>query len=260
MARATDLILAFSNEFPELRLRELAEATGLPKASTHRIAESLVVAGLLRRTVDGAYALGPQLIELGRLAVSSSPTLRAVRDVADSFALEPRQTLLVADVDWSAQRLVIVARRDAGAAVTGVSPVGRTSPLSNGGFSKVALATLTREQLDNIMPTIRLVRRTPNSIVDAAAMRAELTRVRTRGYGYDVSEYVDGVASVSVPVPDQGRALGVLSVVGPEQQMPAERIEALGRQLVVAVSALTPGRAAPASGGAQPEDAAQTAG
>ena len=68
-------------------LHALQVATGLPRATAHRLAVALEAHGLLRRDDDGRFDLGPELAALGRitserypLAELSLPALEALRD------------------------------------------------------------------------------------------------------------------------------------------------------------------------------------
>src|SRR6266851_10064571 len=51
-----------------LALGDLAQATGLPRATTHRLAVALERHALLGRDNDGRFVLGPRLVELARAA------------------------------------------------------------------------------------------------------------------------------------------------------------------------------------------------
>ncbi|MCZ7631011.1 MAG: helix-turn-helix domain-containing protein [Microthrixaceae bacterium] len=64
-------------------LTELVEATGLSRATAHRLAVGLEEQGLLRRTSDGRFALGLHLLALGRCHRSvPAGRARASRDGA----------------------------------------------------------------------------------------------------------------------------------------------------------------------------------
>jgi DNA-binding IclR family transcriptional regulator len=70
-----------------LALAELVDTTGLSRATAHRLARALEQHGLVRRDDDGRFALGVQLIALGRaaadefsLAESATPALEQLRD------------------------------------------------------------------------------------------------------------------------------------------------------------------------------------
>lgn len=51
----------------------LQAATGLPRATAHRLAVALEMHGLLRREDDGRFDLGPELASLGRTAAARFP-------------------------------------------------------------------------------------------------------------------------------------------------------------------------------------------
>lgn len=68
-------------------LHSLQTATGLPRATAHRLAVALEAHGLLRRDHDNRFDLGPELAALGRitserypLADVALPALEALRD------------------------------------------------------------------------------------------------------------------------------------------------------------------------------------
>lgn len=62
-----------------LPLAGLVEASGLPRATAHRLAVALEAHGMVRRTDDGRFGLGPRLAGLG-LADLAHPALERLRD------------------------------------------------------------------------------------------------------------------------------------------------------------------------------------
>ena len=68
-----------------------------------------------------------------------------------------------------------------------------------------------------------LVRATENSITDPALYRAELEKIRTRGYAIDDMEHVYGIVCVAVPICKAGRAIGAISISGPSLRFPDEK-------------------------------------
>src|SRR5579872_2137799 len=68
-------------------LAGLVEATGMPRATAHRLALALERQGWLERDAEGRFALGPRLAELGSAAVrgrdledAARPALEHLRD------------------------------------------------------------------------------------------------------------------------------------------------------------------------------------
>lgn len=80
-------------------LADLVAATGLPKATVHRLAGALEAHGLVRRGGDGRYLLGLRLVALGQAAAArwplaevAVPALEALRnETGESVQLYRRQ-------------------------------------------------------------------------------------------------------------------------------------------------------------------------
>jgi DNA-binding IclR family transcriptional regulator len=66
-------------------LAGLQDATGLPRATAHRLAVALERHGLLRRDDAGRFCLGFELIRLGRLATEAFPLGDVARPVLQSL-------------------------------------------------------------------------------------------------------------------------------------------------------------------------------
>ena len=230
--RALDVLRAFSDEHPALYLHELADATELPKATTHRIARSLVRSRFLRQDAEGRYLLGDQLIMLGAQAAAVSPTFRVVEPLLDELAGRCQESLFVADVDWDMRSFVIVYRRDGVHQLLRASPPGRRTPISGGAFGKAALATVPSNEIDAILAGVRLVRRTPRSVVDPMEFKPHLAATRERGWAIDTGEYVDGVTCIARAVRAEEGTTGVLAVAAPSRHVSERRAEELGELLV----------------------------
>jgi DNA-binding IclR family transcriptional regulator len=188
-------------------LRSLAEATGLPRPTAHRLLLALEVHGLVARDAGGAFLLGPRLTELaaraghglGLASLAAGALARLHEQTGESVQLYLR----------SGDRRLCVAARDAGTGLRDSVPVGALLPLDAGSGGKVLLAWSD----------------------DAArfprATEAELAAVRRRGWASSVAEREPGVASVSAPVLRDGRLLGALCVSGPVSRLGSSP----GRQL-----------------------------
>lgn len=178
-------------------LSELVERTGLSRATAHRLAQGLEVLGLLRRDERGAYALGLELIGLGRAAADAYPltavavpVLRRLRDEtgesAQLFVDEDGARLCVAAVDSAHELRTIV-------------PVGARLPLDVGAAGRV--------------------------------LRGE---TGAGGWVASVGERAPGVASVAAPICEGGRVVAAVSVSGPVERITRRPGQRFGPQVVAA--------------------------
>src|SRR5215813_10835512 len=119
-------------------LRRLADASGLPRPTAHRLLVALEAHRLVARDAAGAFRLGPRLTELAAaagpeldLATLADPVLdRLHRATGESVQLYVR----------SGDRRLCIAARDAGTGLRDSVPVGALLPLKAGSGGKVLLA------------------------------------------------------------------------------------------------------------------------
>ena len=110
-----------------MTLTELVEATGLARATAHRLAAALEVHGFVGRDGDGRFQLGPRLSQPG-LPTVARPALEALRDATgESVQLYVRR---------GDQRLCVEALESPHGLRT-IVPVGAVLPLDVGSAGKV---------------------------------------------------------------------------------------------------------------------------
>ncbi|HUC13642.1 MAG TPA: IclR family transcriptional regulator [Acidimicrobiales bacterium] len=164
-----------------LSLAGLVERTGIPRATTYRLATALVAHGIVEKGPDSSYRLGGRLVELGRLAgqrrlglaQAAGPALERLRDATGEsvqlFVSEGGSRVCIVSLESPHSLRTIVA-------------VGASLPMDKGSAGRVLSAD-----------------------PDALA----------RGWSESVEERELGVASVSAPVYLDGALVAALSVSGP---------------------------------------------
>jgi DNA-binding IclR family transcriptional regulator len=161
-------------------LNDLMAATGLPRATAHRLAVALEAHDLVRRDGDGRFALGFGLAALGRAAVDSFPLGEVARPALEALRNETGESvqLYVRDGD----RRVCVESLESPHGLRTIVPVGASLPLDVGSAGKVLGG-------------------------EPAALK--------RGWAESVGEREAGVASVSAPVRAGDDIVAAVSVSGP---------------------------------------------
>lgn len=221
--RAADVLLHFSEvDQATFGVTEIAEALGLSKAAVHRILASLRTRGLIeldeltRRYFLGVGAMKLGLAYLDRIDLRriAHPELVALSEhTAETATLSVRSGWTRFYVDQvTPQREVIMSVR-----------LGTPYPLHAGGSSKAFLAFLADDEIDAYLAQPELARLTPDTVIDRAKLRREITQIRRRGYAQSFAERQPGAASVAAPVLDyRGRPQGVVSVCGPIERFRGE--------------------------------------
>ncbi len=195
-SRALGVLDAFDGGHPRLTLSEVAERSGTPLTTTHRLLADLVAWGALSRRPDGRYEIGRKLWDLGLLA----PVQLELRQVAAPFLLDvhtaTRDTVHLAVREGL--RALYVERISGRESVPVVSQVGSRLPLHATGVGKVLLAAAPDDVLEQTLRS--LTRETRHSVVDPRVLSRELADVRRRGAARTSEEMSLGAASVAVPV------------------------------------------------------------
>lgn len=223
--RAMAILGTFDEHSPRRSLSEIAEALGLNTSTTHRLLQALKAHGLVSQPDGGkAYALGPALLHLARLATGAldireiaQPLMRRLRDEVDEtvglHVLRPDLTRSVIDQAESRHPL----RRT-------YTELGEPIPLHQGAPGKVLLAFLPEDEREAVLGR-PLEAANEHTIVDVDALGAEAADIRRRGFALSFGERVLGIHTVAVPIrKHDGSVTAALSVTGPAQRMPRKRL------------------------------------
>jgi DNA-binding MarR family transcriptional regulator len=99
--RALKLLTLFKEIDQEYRVGEIADTLGIDKSSASRLSATLAQRGFLERAPESeALRLGPELVRLGALAISSSHNLVELAKVTmERLAEETRETVNLARLD-----------------------------------------------------------------------------------------------------------------------------------------------------------------
>jgi DNA-binding IclR family transcriptional regulator len=202
------------------RFTGIVAATGLPRATVHRLVRALEDQGFLAHFAGHGYRLGPRLLRLANEAMRELPLRDVAHPVLERLARETGESaqLYVRSGD---ARVCIDAVESAHELRT-IVPVGSALPLYAGSAAKVFLAYAPDRD--------RHVR----GAARRAAFERDVELVRERGWASSADERQPGVGSVSAPVLGPYEiVLAVVSVSGPSSRMG----RAGARRYAVAVTA-----------------------
>ena len=236
--RAMQILSAFDGEHADRGVSEIAQATGLHKATAHRIMMTLLNGGFLERAPDGErFRLGIRVVELGLGALRGLDLRRAafpyMQQLVERFdetcdlGVFDRGMVLYVEVVHSRHSLTIAAR------------VGRRLPAYCTASGRVFLAFLPPEIVEPILNGPFEVC-TAKTVTSPTKLREELEATRQRGYAIDDEEFEAGIRAVSAPIRDiDGNVIAALSVPGPINRMPPERMEEIIGALLETANAVS---------------------
>jgi DNA-binding IclR family transcriptional regulator len=113
------------------------------------------------------------------------------------------------------------------------STVGRRTPAHCSALGKAVLAFLPASTLEELLAGRPLRALTSKSLVARGALKADLQRIRVRGYAIDDEEIEKGLRCVGAPVRDySGLVAGAVSIAGPTFRIPKSRVPALAEAVM----------------------------
>ncbi len=183
-------------------ISEMSRLMKLPLSSINTLLRSLEYCGYLTREGEtrGAFRLSGKILALAHraqgqinLAAIAGPSLDSVRDDTGLTAI-----LAVLEGD----HVVYLVKSQGVTQVQLNAYVGKSLPLHCSTTGRAILAYLPPAESDVLLRSIKLRRMTPYTITSKAELRADLERIRQRGYAEDKEQYARGIQAVGAPVFD----------------------------------------------------------
>jgi IclR family acetate operon transcriptional repressor len=224
LGRAFDVLELMAAAEGEIALSRLAEESGLPGPTIHRIVRTLVARGYVLQMPSRRYVLGPRLIGLGSGARASvevwaTPPLQALAEETGETA-----NLAMLDLD----RVVYVAQVPSTRhTMRMITEVGRRVHAHCTGVGKALLAQLPDDEVARMLAAAGMPALTSRTITDVDRMLGELAVVREQGYAIDDGEQELGVRCVAVAV----NSFTAVSVSGPTSRVTRRAVPSLARVL-----------------------------
>jgi DNA-binding IclR family transcriptional regulator len=239
LEKASDLIDCLGQAGEPVSLAHVRSALAMPKSSTHRLLSELATLGIVRRTHDGRYSLGPRLLYWGEAAAETfdlraiaEPPMRRLRDeVGESVHLYIRE----------GDTRICIAAVEARHELRPFIQLGRPLPLRVGAAGKLLLAFAEADVLEaELAKALAGDDAMPNA--PGADLARQLDDAREQRWATSIAEREDGVAAAAAPVVDStGRVVAALCISSPTTRLTPDRLATIRPSLersAVAVSDL----------------------
>jgi IclR family pca regulon transcriptional regulator len=196
--RAFAIMELFSDRRPTLSVSEIAELTGLNRSTCYRFCQTLKGIGYLEEVDKRRFRPGLKAISLARSALSS----HELPELAMPYLRELQRTVNEA-VNMSlldGTDVVYVARILSDHLITLRLYVGSRLPAYATSMGRAILAFLPEKEADAILDKSDLRPVTAHTMTDRRRIKAELQRIRARGYSINDQEMAVGLRGVAAPI------------------------------------------------------------
>jgi DNA-binding IclR family transcriptional regulator len=236
-ARVLDIVEVLAAAPQGLSFTEIGRRLDLPKSSLHGLLATLTGRGYIAHDAERhIYSLGIRVWEHGQAYLRHQDLLGEAHRAMEAIVREINETVQLAVLDGLEN--VYLDKVDCSHPVRLQSEVGKRLEAHATGLGKVLLAFLPPDELEARLARSNgrpLIRFTPQTVTDQAALLRELEIVRRQGFAVDDQEYTPGLICVAVPIREQGgRVATAMSASIPTMRASPE-------QLVAALQALARG-------------------
>ncbi|TQS87381.1 IclR family transcriptional regulator [Arthrobacter sp. TS-15] len=212
-SRVLAILEAFEKSRGSLSLTDIAQGSGLPLSTAHRLVNELTDWGFLSRDPNGRYQLGIRLWELAQ------NTGRQLRDAArpyvqDLFSLTGETAHLAVR---AGQEVLYIDRVYGSKRVPRASRVGGRLPMHATAVGKVILA-FEEDWVRDAYLNRQLERHTAHTHVDPRRLADEIVQIHEQGYAMTLEEVRLGSCSIAVPIIHSGKVGAGLGLVLPTSQ------------------------------------------
>lgn len=209
LERGLAVIRAFDAEHSEMRLSEVAAATGLTRAAARRFLLTLVELGYVSQR-DGRFSLRPRVLDLGYAYLSGLSFAEIAQPHMEVLVRKLNESSSISVLDDT--DVVYVVRVPTHRIMTITLAVGTRLPAYATSMGRVLLSQLPEDELEEKLARIKTRKLTPHTLTGKKALREEIARVAEQGYAMVDQELEQGLRSAAVPIRDAGGNVAALNI------------------------------------------------
>lgn len=224
--RALDILEALAWSGAAMSLGELSSATTTPKATLHRLLQTLQSRRYVTQDgTTGRYAIGVRCFELGSLWAHNLDVRMIAAPFLKRLNAVSQETVHLGVYEHG--DVVYIDRLESPQQVVAKSYVGRRCPATCVATGRVLLAYSEQSEIDRVLGE-PLPAYTDHSITDADELGAMLSRIRADGFGINRCSYRDEVSGIAAPIRDHtGRVVASVGLCMPDHRFVESRLELL---------------------------------
>ncbi|WP_186394783.1 IclR family transcriptional regulator [Stappia sp. TSB10GB4] len=210
LAKGLAVIETFTADRPRQSIAEVANASGLDRATARRCLLTLTRQGYAEW--DGKFfTLTPRVLRLGTACLAAMPLPQLVQPVLDALSDEIGESSSVSILDGD--EIVYIARAAQQKVMSIALMPGSRLPAHCTSMGRVLLAALPEEEARRRLGPGPLPARTPLTLTDPEAVMRRLAQVRADGHALNDQEIEIGLRSIAVPVLSaRGKVVAALNV------------------------------------------------
>jgi IclR family KDG regulon transcriptional repressor len=198
----------------EIALGDLAKRLFMSKSTIFRFLQTMKDLGYVNQNVSTQkYSLNTKLYGIASNALGTSDITKIANRYVHNLSKELRETVHIALLDEESKQIIYIYKENFNYSLTMMSQVGKKAPLHCTGLGKILLSYCDEQTVSQILDGYEYELFTSHTIKNEKMMRAELERIKDRGYAEDINEHEENVHCIAAPIFDQfNNAVAAISV------------------------------------------------
>jgi DNA-binding IclR family transcriptional regulator len=236
VARAVRIIGYLGETEDGASVSDIARALSINKSTCFNILSTLVDNQVVSKHPRfHIYRLGPRLVEWGRASRTQFAVRTGLRDAIGEFVAEVSVACLVGQGLGDNRGIVVFDRMVPSRPGVLTPQIGEVYPLSNPAMGRLVLSSY-EDEAEAVTVARRVGLLSPDA--DTEEFRRDLAGIREQGYSVGTEGGRDTNAVAAPLSPPGAEVLSLLCVIGYRQDLPDERLNAVGARLVGFAQAL----------------------
>lgn len=188
-----------------LTLIDIAEQSGMPKPSAHRLLSQLEDIGIVKRDMTGKrFLYGDTLRTLAMQTLAATAHKPIVREIMIDLVSELGESCNLGVLDG--RSVVYIERVECDRSLRMHLRAGSRVPPHCTSLGKLLLAMMPEARAARFVHGLEMQRFTANTIVEHEALLKALADIRTTGFSVNREEFQVGLTGAAVPIPIVGSA------------------------------------------------------
>jgi DNA-binding IclR family transcriptional regulator len=202
LRRGLAVLSLFRRERRVITVPEIAAALKLSRATAFRTAYTLEQDGYLQRLSNShAFQLGPRVLLLGFDYLHGTEVVACGREAV--YALRDRTGFSAHMCVRDGTEIVYVLNASSNHRLRGEIPVGTRYPCHAVASGRVLLFDMSKSELGALYRGVKMQAFSEQTPTTVATLFATIAAERAQGYASNMSGFVSGIVSLSVPIRNQ---------------------------------------------------------
>ncbi|MDF7801000.1 IclR family transcriptional regulator [Pontiellaceae bacterium B1224] len=229
LGKACDVLELISNTPGGCPLKDISASLSIPRTTALRITQTLLEANYLARNEEGAFTLGPSLVQLGVKALDNLDIRGFARPILQALSQETGESSHLAMLTGDKSMLVEVA--DSPHPIRIASRPGTLVELHCSSTGKIFLAFSVTEPRQFIQ-SLELTKHTEQTDTTLEDVLASIEETRKKGYAMDEEEFMTGVRCMAAPVKNAfGKTIAAIGITASTSTFTKAKIRTMAKKL-----------------------------